>query len=570
MDQANHARAFTKLLVGSLAELGLRHACVSPGSRSSQLALALAENSRIRDWSHHDERSAAFFALGVAKATGRPSALACTSGTAAAHYYPAVIEARQARVPLIVLTADRPPELRGVGAPQAIDQLKLYGDAVKWFHEAGIADEVAVANAPALALRAWSAAVEDPPGPVHINLPFREPLVGQDHVDVPPVPKLVHQPGELTPGEAALAPLTEAVSGKQTLVVCGSAASPGEAAAIAQLSSRARLVVFADPQSGLRTGSNDAGVIPSADLLAGAGMLDRLSPDVVLRIGGVPTSRSVWEWLRVNPQVPQIYLDASGWREPLGSASHIVRAQPEAACRLLGEHVAPAPADWREAWQRADAAAQGAVDETLATEGFPSEPAIARALASMVPPGAVVYAGSSMPIRDLDSYAPRRDTAVAYLGNRGANGIDGLLSSATGVAAALNRPTYTLAGDLSVLHDLSALAFAARTAPPVTFVVVNNDGGGIFHFLPQADPEVVAPDVFERHFAAPHGIELVPVAAAFGIDAIRCDDPDAFDSQVKESRQHPRLIELHTDRDENVKVHRRIREGVAAAVDAVL
>ena len=562
MKRTNRNYAFTTAFVGALADLGLRHVSITPGSRNSPLALAFADHPGITDWIHHDERSSSFFALGLANAGRRPVAVVTTSGTAAAELHPAAVEAHLARIPLLLLTADRPPELRGVGAPQAIDQINLFGTAARWFHDAALPDPQPGRYPVALAARAWAAALDLPAGPVHINFPFREPLapvvVPGDTEDAnEAVVPSGYVPGRLDIDGAALAEIARTVSGKRTLLVAGPFDRPDFPAAVAALAGRAGFPVVADPLSQLRAGQHDRSrVITTGDPLARSGRFDAdLAPEVVIRFGAIPTSKAVSTWLADHPQIPQIVVDDAGWRDPGASAASVVRSDPTSFAEHLTGMVDPAPSEWAAAWERADQKARAALTASLV---FPSEPAVVAALAKVVPDGATLYVGSSMPVRDVDAFFPSLDRRVRFLSNRGANGIDGLISSGLGAAAA-GEPVIVLSGDLSLLHDLTALGTAARFALPITVIVVNNDGGGIFHFLPQA----AFPEYFERLLGTPHGTDFQAAADLFGIEHHLVDHEKVFQDLVGTTTDHPRLIEVRTDRTENVAVHDRAWQAVA-------
>lgn len=558
-----HNAAFAGSLVAALGDLGLAGACLSPGSRSTPLTLAFAGQTAIPVWVHHDERSAGFFAIGLARATGRPVALVCTSGTAAAEYHPAVAEAAASRVPLLVLTADRPAELRDVGAPQTIDQIKLYGETVKWFHHGEPPTPATVAGAPHLAAHAWGEAVDAPAGPVHLNLPFREPLLDEPSttsaITVAGAPAVDIGVAAPTPG--AVAALAEALSRRRVLYVAG-ALPPDAAPAIHEAAVRNGAVTFADPQSGLRFGPLAGSVVASADLLAAAGALDLDPPEVVVRWGALPTSKPVWRWLETHPSIPQFVIDDAGHRDPLGSAHRIVRADPAATAKAIAPHVA-APPEWADGWRDRDGAVQSAVAAALAEQPFPNEPTIARAIMAAAPEGGAVFAGSSMPIRDIDAYAAPRPSAVRVLANRGANGIDGSISTALGVGAGGLR-TVALIGDVAALHDVSALGTAARLGAPVTIVVVHNDGGGIFNLLPQADPAAVAPDVFERTFGTPHGTDFVAVARSFGLASHEASTEAELTDLVRSGGA--KLVQVRTDRAQIAS----LRRTLVAAASSVL
>ncbi len=571
VERANRNYAFVVPFVAALAELGLRHVCISPGSRSTPLALSFAADERIHDHVHLDERSAAFYALGMAKTTGLPVALVCTSGTAAAEYHPAAAEARQARVPLLLLTADRPAELRDAGAPQTIDQVGLYGRSVKWFHDVGapVPDAAFFRTAPALAGRAWAAALDAPAGPVHLNFRFRDPLhpatVPGDAPDPGPLTMPAYRPGILQPPDAVVAEVAGLIAGRRTMIVAGPQRDPALAGALAGLATSAGFPALADALSGLRCGRHDlAAVVAHGAALAGAGLLDRLRPEAVVRVGAQPTSKAVFRWLAEHPDVPQILIEPAGWRDPDGAASLVVRADPAATIAALTKALAaPAPADWLAEWRKADELAARTLTSEVEAAGFPSEPGVVAALGRALPAGARLWAASSMPVRDVDTFLPRRAAPLRVLANRGANGIDGLLSSAFGSALADPSPTYVLAGDLSALHDLTGLAAAARLGAPATAVVVDNDGGGIFHFLPQAELAE-----FERLFGTPHGTDLVAVANALGVPAEEVGDAGRLEELVADPPSGPRLALVRTERAANATLHRAIEGALAAALDA--
>ncbi len=548
--------SLTTRLVGALADLGLRHAVISPGSRSTPLALAFAAEPRITSHVVLDERSAGFFALGIAKQGGVPAALICTSGTATANYLPSVAEASHARVPLLILTADRPPELRGVAAPQTIDQIDLYGSAVRMFHDVGVPAEATAAGAPSLALRAWSAALDAPQGPVHLNFPFREPLATPTGAADPTT--LRHHRGEVRLPPEDLVELGERLSGRRTLIVAGGHQRPGFAAASAMFAGEASVPVVADIQCRFPSQST----ILHGDLLAVGGFLDEHEPEIIIRVGQIPTSRPIWSWIQ-RTGAEQITLDDAGWRDPLDTATTAYRADPAVTFADLSGRVAPNPESWLPTWRTADHAVGLAVDRALETEPFPNEPAIARAVWDSTPAGATIYAASSMPIRDLDSFSGSARGEITTLSNRGANGIDGLLSAAAGAAASDGRCVVVLAGDLSVLHDATALGVIARLDLPVTIVAVNNDGGGIFHFLPQADR--LEPDRFEMLFGTPHGHSLARIAEAFGVPAREVTDNQDLRTTITKT-EGPSLIEIHTDRSANAEVHERLRDAARQAL----
>jgi 2-succinyl-5-enolpyruvyl-6-hydroxy-3-cyclohexene-1-carboxylate synthase len=560
-----------RALVDELARCGMRVACTSPGSRNTPIVLSLVREPRLRCFSHIDERCAGFFAVGAARASGRPVAVTCTSGTAAAELMPAVVEAHWGRVPLIVLTADRPAELRDVGAGQAIDQLKLYGDHAKWFCEVElppVLDEAAMRWIRRLACRAYWTALEGRPGPVHLNLPLREPLVLSE-----PLGAETEFPGRADgtcwtwrgsgddPGGGLV---TSLVVPPRTVIVAG-AGDASLARAVDELSTRLGVPVLADALSPARRGSN---AIATYDLLLrDHGLAERLRPDTVIRVGDLPTSKPLRGWLAaLGPQIRQILADPHGsWQDPDAVAGELWTGDP---ARLLSR-VALQSGDeepdleWLAAWRAADDGVGAAIDAGL---GELSEPLVARRLGKWLDPEATLFVASSMPIRDVELYLPARAALPRVLSNRGANGIDGTISSAFGAAAAEpGRPVVLLIGDVALLHDLGGLIAARRLGLELTIVVLNNDGGGIFHFLPVSREG----EAFERHIATPHGLSLERVAALFELGYVRADVEHglhaALDAAVGSGEVT--LIEVPTDRAENLALHRRLADaGLAAAL----
>jgi 2-succinyl-5-enolpyruvyl-6-hydroxy-3-cyclohexene-1-carboxylate synthase len=558
-------------LVDELARCGLGHAVCSPGSRNAPVVLALADDDRIATWSVLDERSAGFVALGIAKASGRPAAVACTSGTAAANLLPAVVEAREARVPLIVLTADRPPELRGVGAGQAIDQVKLYGDAVKWFVEVGNHDpgRATAIHYRALACRAWAVASDLPPGPVHLNLALREPLAPVAE-ELDPAdwegrpggrPWVTFERPAADPGPELAGELAErAHSAERGLIVCG----PGRedtAAPAAALAEAAGWPILAEPTSGLRCGPHDRSrVVAHYDaFLRDRDWARRHRPELVLRVGDTPTSKPLRAFLAGAEQIV-VDPDAS-WNEPTRTAARHLACGAAATLRALAAGLgARAPGEeWVDAWLAADALVAG----ELAAAPDPFEPKAYAGLAGSLPDGATVWLSSSMPVRDVETFFPSVDTALRFLANRGANGIDGVVSSAVGAALASAGPCTLLTGELALLHDVSGLIAARRLGAELTIVCVNNGGGGIFDFLPVA--ETAAVDDYERLIATPHEIDLEPVAALAGLAYTRASTAE----EVRRAAAVPGLVELRTDRAANVREHRALFERVAQRLGAL-
>ncbi len=579
IEAANPSHACALVLVDELARCGVREAVVAPGSRSTALAMALHDDPRLRLHVAIDERSAGFLALGTARVTGRPAVVVTTSGSATANLFPAVVEADQGGVPLLVLTADRPPELRHTGANQAIDQLKLYGDTVRWFCELGVPEDrpgvVAYWRSTTCRAVAETMGVRGPAGPVHVNVAFREPTVpatddGRTRADGPFRQRLEGRPDrrawttvDLPPRQVPDAEL-QAFAGRLAgterglLVVGDTTARPGPIHALAAATG---WPVVAEPTSNARFGPSV--VTHAGPLLGVPAFRDAHRPDLVVRVGRPTVSRSVLGLL--DAHVPQVVVSPDGaWHDPTRAASDLVVADPDLLLSALAAQLpVAATSDWSRSWHDADAAAARVVADVLAAEPGVTEPGAARATMAAVPDGGALVVASSMPIRDLDAWAPGREH-VRVLANRGASGIDGFVSTALGVSLAHDGPTVALAGDLSFLHDRNGLLTRPDVArPDLVLVVVDNDGGGIFHFLPQAG----FPGSFERVFGTPHGLDLADVARTHDL-AYVAPDPDELADEVAarawEGGLH--LVHVPTDRGANHELHQRLQQAVADAI----
>jgi 2-succinyl-5-enolpyruvyl-6-hydroxy-3-cyclohexene-1-carboxylate synthase len=578
MDPTNANTALASAFTEELARGGLRHAVISPGSRSTPLAVALWRQPEIEVSVIVDERSAAFFALGAAQATRAPVALLCTSGTAAANYHPAICEADESAVSLVVLTADRPAELRGIGAGQTIDQVKLYGESVRWFCEVGThqAGDDGLLHYRSVACRALAAARgETRPGPVHLNLPWREPLAplpvegavtatdplalqGRDGRPLTAVTSIDLEPSAFLLDEMA-GHIGDAISG---VIIVGRQLDSELREPLAHLARASGFPILAEPTSQLRCGPHDRSyVVSTYDLLLRDEHFARsVVPDLVLRFGEMPTSKPLRAWLSASG-ADQIVIDPYGdWNEPTKRAAAVLRADPTEltagwATRLEKEE-RPAPQRWLDA----ERAARAALDAALAGDAI-SEPALHHALGLAHSDGDLVYTASSMPIRDQEAFLPPSETDVTFLCNRGANGIDGLISSGIGAAHATGKPTTIVTGDLGLLHDIGGLAALRDVTTPVRIVVIDNDGGGIFGFLPQA--EALEGSEFEALLGTPRGIEVAKAASLFDLPHRRleslADLPDALAAGTG-------LIEVKTNRRTNVDAHHQLTQSVHAAL----
>jgi len=574
----NRTFAPVQALVDELARCGMRHAVTSPGSRNAPIALTLAADERIDAVSAIDERAAGFTALGMAKASGLPVAVTCTSGTAAANLLPAVVEAHEARVPLIVLTADRPPELRDVGAGQAIDQLKLFGSAAKWFVEVGNGDPGRewATHMRALACRAWWTAGSGRPGPVHLNLPLREPLAPvAEELDVSDWqgrddgrPWVALREHSSAPDADDVQALAERIADTpRGAIVCGGDAttldsSAALAEAVTRLAAECGWPILAEPTSGLRCGEHDGShVVAHYDvLLRDAGFAVGQRPDLVLRVGDMPTSKPLRSWLA---EATQVVVDPYAvWNEPTRVAETILHADPARTCDALATAIeargTSADSGWVGSWRDADAL----VAPALAEAPDPFEPKLYAALEPLLPDDALVFVSSSMPIRHVESYFPHSPRRIAFLSNRGANGIDGVVASAAGAARATGRPTFLLIGEVALLHDVGGLLAASRAGIDLTIVCSNNRGGAIFDFLPVA--EHADGGDYERHIATPTDIDLTALATLAGIDHRRADTPAELATAIGAG---PALIELRTDRAASLATSRAVTKAVGDRLD---
>jgi 2-succinyl-5-enolpyruvyl-6-hydroxy-3-cyclohexene-1-carboxylate synthase len=557
--------SFARTIVDEWVRAGITNAVVSPGSRNTPLTLALVRDGRLCVDVVLDERSAGFRALGVGLATGRPAIVCCTSGTAAVNLHPAVVEAHHARVPLLVCTADRPAELRDWGGGQTIDQAGLFGGAVRWFHDPGPPDSTLTGSEAdprwrALACRAVALTSGPPAGPVHLNLPFREPLLptGAPLLDAPGraggapwIPTSAARPEPVGADGARLAEMVRAHPRGVLVAGWGAGVHLEPAARFARA---AGWPVIADPLSQLRTDPHAVSTYEA--LLRVEGFARAHRPDLVVRVGAPVTSKVANAWLA---DVPTVLVDPDDvWLDPQHAAHERVRADADALLGALADQLGePAPDPWLADWSDADARARRALDRVF-DDDIACEGRVARDVASAVPDGGTLVVASSLPVRALEwSMAPR--TGLRVLANRGANGIDGFVSTVVGIAGASDGPVVALCGDLCLLHDTNGL-LGAGSLPPATFVVIDNDGGGIFSYLPQRDVSE-----FEQLFATPQGVDLVAVARAHGVTAERVEVADVPELVAKEA-DTTRVLVVPVDRGAALEQHARAWGAVATAL----
>ncbi|WP_266076460.1 2-succinyl-5-enolpyruvyl-6-hydroxy-3-cyclohexene-1-carboxylic-acid synthase [Haladaptatus caseinilyticus] len=577
MTHPNRNTLWAETFVDEVAKAGIDAVCLAPGSRSTPLTVAFATHDDIEVFSHLDERSAAFFALGRAKRTGTPTPIVCTSGTAAANFHPAIIEADRARVPMLVCTADRPPELRDSGANQTVDQEKLYGDAVRWY--ADIAEPEASARKlrylRTTTARALTSATGTPPGPVHLNFPFRKPLeptavpgdVPDGFEDEHPLavtgrdePFVTVSQGvpELDP--ESLVSIAETVSdAERGLLVVGPADAPTPTRdSLSQLADKTGFPILADPLSGHRFG-HDRTIIGGYDSYLVRDVTDEWpDPDVVIRFGASPTSKTLRQYLERTDTRQYLVDAAGGWREATFTATDLVVADPTRFVRrLVGELPERSESDdWSASFERADSCHWEHVEQS--NDHF--EGGVLAAVTELVPDPATLFVSNSMPVRDIDRFGKPRSADVTVLGNRGASGIDGIISTALGAGSATTDPVVLVLGDIAYYHDMNGLLALTRSGVDATIVEINNDGGGIFHMLPieSFDPP------FTGQFRTPHGLDFEATEGLYDLDFDRVETLSEFRERFQTSLNTAgtQVIEVITDADASHRVRESIQESV--------
>ncbi|WP_285399346.1 2-succinyl-5-enolpyruvyl-6-hydroxy-3-cyclohexene-1-carboxylic-acid synthase [Lysinibacillus sp. fls2-241-R2A-57] len=558
-------------MVASLVQAGVENVVVSPGSRSTPLAYAFASTKQLHMYRQVDERSAAFFALGIAKATAKPVVLLCTSGTAAANYFPAIVEASYARVPLIVITADRPHELREVGAPQAINQPNLYGTNVKWSVDFPLADGAA----PTLPFierhiaRAVAMAMSAPFGPVHINVPFREPLLIDFREELPEATFKHSSIAQLMPSMATQQELSEILSAtKRGFVIIGELALGTDLTMMWEFVRRLKWPVIVESLSNMRASvpedclpymitTYDA-IMKSEDFKA------LVEPDTVLRLGAQPVSKFIMQFITKSQPNAYIVVDEDPmFRDSTSVSTHFIHASIGEWLTQLEISGTTLEAEYLAEWQDANDIALEYIEHYA--EAAIDEGAMVSRLLKMIPNGSDIFVSSSMPVRDIDTFLMATSKDIRIVANRGTNGIDGVVSTAMGFSQGNNRETYLLIGDLAFLHDVNGLIASRYQECNLTIIVMNNDGGGIFSYLPQSTVEAH----YEDLFGTPTALEFFDIANMYGMDYIRVDDISELSVKFTTMKKRPmRLIEIFTNREENVYAHRALWNRINAGLKA--
>lgn len=582
-DVPNLNRCWADLIVEEAVRCGVTQFYLAPGSRSTPLTTAVAAHAEAQSTMHYDERGTAFMALGYGRVTGRPAAWITTSGTAVANGMPAVVEASVDRVPMLLLTADRPPELRDTGGNQTIDQVKLFGNYVRWFADLPTpTDRIAPAYVLTTVDQAVYRAQRLPAGPVHLNCMFRKPLGpepdGHDWSEyVSQVAAWSHRSTPFTvypkpsQGTEEVSTVAEVVGeAKRGVIVAGPLSDPGAADAVTRLAGHLGWPLVADVGSGARLHQRRPNAIAYADqLLASGDFVSKYVPEVVVHVGGRPTSKRLVQYLARSRPAHYIVVQPHPSRyDPHHHVTHRIEADVGSWCEALLHRTGPpaSSSDWLQGWQQAQQAAAQALDHVLGEEADLSEPLVARRITRQIGAHHGLVLGSSMPIRDADMHGVPDGPNVRVIANRGASGIDGLIATAAGTCDGLGQPTTVLLGDLALLHDLNSLALARER--PLVIVAINNDGGGIFHFLPIVEQS----DVFEPYFGTPHGLTFEGAGTLFGLRYVRAMSAEGFSTSYQDAlrRDTGTLIEVSTDRSANRTVHRLLMEAVVTRVEATL
>lgn len=574
MNHQEELTSYTSAFVDELSRANIKHAVISPGSRSTPISLLLAKHPDIEVHVNIDERSAAFFALGIAKATKEPVAIVCTSGTAAANYFPAIVEAHYSRVPLVVITADRPHELRDIGAPQAINQIHLYGQYVKWFCEMSLPEmkETSIQYVRNVAKRAAIMSNNHPAGPVHLNFPLREPLVPnmeEDYFHLGRSKETVTQSfksGKIILDDSEIEVLLKQLKDKKNgIIVCGELHDDDFSVAVTELASKLQYPILADPLSQLRTSRNQKQVIDCYDtFLRFDEAVNSLQPDVFIRFGTMPVSKALTLYIKKYKEVPQIVVDGgSGWREPTGYATQMIYSNETELCKSLSQRITSEHSQsWYLKWQRMNTCTKQAL-QTVKEHSEINEGKVFTELMSLLPQNTNLFVSNSMPIRDCDTFFHCNETNSKVFANRGANGIDGVVSTALGVSVE-GSPTVLVIGDLSFFHDMNGLLAAKMQNKNITIIIINNDGGGIFSFLPQASEK----EHFEDLFGTPHGLDFSHAIKMYGGEFARVESWEQFEQTFVQSfaKNGLKVIELVTEREKNVLEHRKLWNNVSQEI----
>ncbi|TQR18042.1 2-succinyl-5-enolpyruvyl-6-hydroxy-3-cyclohexene-1-carboxylic-acid synthase [Psychrobacillus vulpis] len=567
MNNSSFLTSYVNQFVETVKQAGVRDVVICPGSRSTPLAYAFVKEESFRFYRQIDERSAAYFALGIAKVKKSPVVLLCTSGTAAANFFPAIVEAYYARIPLLVVTADRPHELREVGAPQAIDQIHLFGKHVKWTVDFPIPEDNDE-NLPFIERhihRAISTAKALPMGPVHINVPFREPLL----IDMVPTETTTQvtftEMGQLVPGDEFVTWFKEVLQEKEKgIFIVGDSLQTIEG--FWNFAKTVQWPVLVDPLSNLRSNIPEDCIHLCIDqydaILKDNAFKDSVIPDVVIRFGAQPVSKPLTQFLKgCKPKVFVAVDESSLFRDSIHVVTHHVQV---AAASLWIPIKEKQRTSYLDNWSRANDIATEHIHTYIKTEE--DEGALAGTLFEYLPSGVDLFASSSMPIRDVDTFFNKTSKDIQIYCNRGTNGIDGVVSTSMGVQAATSRPVYLLIGDLAFLHDVNGLIVSRFQQTDITIVVMNNDGGGIFSYLPQS----AETNYFEHLFGTPTGLEFSHIAAMYDAQYDAVHSKEEFQKVINQPKKNDiRIIEVVTNRQVNTETHRKLWTSISKELDSI-
>lgn len=568
MDKIHGLTNYVNKMTEALSSGGIKAVVISPGSRSTPLAYAFASNENCKVYMQIDERSAGYFALGLAKATGEPVALLCTSGTAASNYYPAITEAHYARIPLVVITADRPHELREVGAPQAIDQVRMYSNHVKYSVDFPLAEDNRNLDTfiERHIQRALSVGLSAPVGPVHLNVPFREPLQIDFTMETSPTTfkKHIQSTDRLDPfGKSELRELLQEAD--KGLLVVGEIPIGMDKAAFWKFAKALNWPVLCDPLSNLRSEVPEDCLLLCIDnydaMLKSESFAEQVQPDLIIRFGAQPVSKSLAMYVKkIRPTTVVLVDESPEFRDSIGVTTHHIQAAPEAVFQVI---VNKPTTPYCKLWLHANEVTSSIVKKH--SEGATDEGAYIQTMFQHLPNAVDLISGNSMPIRDVDTFFGKTDRDITVFTNRGANGIDGIVSTALGIQAARERPAWLLIGDLSFLHDVNGLIATRFHETDITIVIMNNDGGGIFSYLPQAKTGTY----FEELFGTPTGLTFNHIAAMYDAQYASIQTMEEFKEELSKVKEKPvRIIEVFTNRAQNTEAHRKLWNEITARLDS--
>ena len=578
MNHQQHLTAYLHAFIHELVQSGIENVVISPGSRSTPIAMLMAEQKQLNLFVHVDERSAAFYALGMAKASQKPTVLVCTSGTAAANYFPAIIEAKISRIPLIVLTADRPHELRDVGAPQAINQIELYGSQVKWFMEMSPPDgtEGMIRYAKTVGARAVATALLEPKGPVHLNIPIREPLIPDlENIEFYQAkqtnnPSIHIKTGSFMIADEYFQALAKKLQKQANgIIICGELYQEGFSESLLELAKKLNFPILADPLSQLRANINEEEwIIDTYDtFLRNQTAKQKLKPNIIIRFGSMPVSKVLTLFLKEHKDIEQLVVDGGGgFRDPNQLTSEMIYCEEVLFCKKLVSYLPGCSINHElVSWQNINRLTKTALGKIEGASHL-SEGKLFALLGNLLPEDAVLFIGNSMPIRDLDTFFHVQHKKITIFANRGANGIDGTLSTALGVGAVKKaQPLYLIVGDLTFFHDLNGLIAAKQFNIPITVVLINNNGGGIFSFLPQAEHK----KHFELLFGTPLDLDFTHIATMYNGQYISIQSWCELEQKLsKKNGENPiRIMEIKTNRENNLTEHRNLLNYVSQEID---